>query len=110
MTVGLDGIDDAERRRAGPLQVIEDDHQRPLRRRGHAQQGERRLPEPRLLLHRVVRPDHLVVTQQRGELRRGHGDEAGVGSERREDPLALLRQFLLRFGQQQLGRCPAAPA
>jgi hypothetical protein len=92
-------VDEAERGSPGPLQVVEDQHDRSFRRCDGPQD-----------LHAVALSPHLRgqriagigwYGQQRGVLRNHRGHQTGVRAERRADPFADHRQLVLRLGEQQ---------
>ena len=92
-------VDEAERGTPRPLQVIEEQHDRPFPRGDRPQRRRARPLQPRLRGQRI--PRIRRHPQQRRELRQHRGQQARVRPHRRHDPLAQLRQLILRLGQQQ---------
>ncbi len=101
LRIGENRVDQADLGGTRPLQVVEDQHQRPFRRGDDAQHVE---PDP----YQSSRDGHRVrwrqVRQhvhQHGELRHDRRGQAGVGAQRVVQPLPQGRRGLLRFGQEQ---------
>jgi hypothetical protein len=92
-------VDEAEWRAPRPLQVIDEEHQRPVPRGDRPKHRDAHSLRPHLRGQRI--PGIGRHRQQRTELRYRRGQQTRVRANRLQDSRADLGQLVLGFGQQQ---------
>jgi hypothetical protein len=97
-------IDEPGRRTPCPLQIVDEEHDRPLPRRDRAQHVDTHLLRPHLGGQWITRFGRHA--QQRREFGHRRGEQPRVHPDRPQDPLADLGQLLLRLGQQEPAQRP----
>ena len=97
-------VHDAQRRPPGPLQVVEEHHERPLMGRDRPEHGRRPSLRPRLRGQRISGVGRHP--EQRRELRQHGAQQLDVGPFGPQDPVADLGQRGLGLGQQEPAERP----